>query len=58
MLAIDEHLKPVAFRKSYNQSLAMFKGAAGQIAGDAGIENAVAPIGHEIKPTVSPAMTA
>src|SRR5437773_10564963 len=51
MLAIDEHFKSVALAETFDQSLTVFEGAPGQVAGDAGIENAVAPIGDQIKPT-------
>ena len=52
-LAINQSFETMAFRKSVNQTFAMLEGASRQIAGDAGIQDTVAPIGHKIKPPAS-----
>jgi hypothetical protein len=53
VLAVNEHLESVSLCKTFYEAHAVFERAAGQITGDAGAENAVAPIGHEIEPAAS-----
>jgi hypothetical protein len=50
VLRINQPFQAVTFCESVNKSLPMLKSAPWQIARDAGIQNAVASIGHEINP--------
>src|SRR5262249_3538428 len=50
VLVVDKALKPVTLREPFDHAFTMLKRAVWQIAGDAGVENAIASIGHEVEP--------
>src|SRR2546422_8993276 len=52
-LVIHEYLQAVLLCESLNEAFPMLESATRQIARDAGIENAVPPIGNEINPAAS-----
>jgi hypothetical protein len=47
---LDQSLQAVVFFKSIDKPFAMSVGAPGQVACDTDVQDAVAPIGHEINP--------
>src|SRR5262245_49420772 len=49
-LVVHQHLEPVSFREPLDQPFAMLIRPLRKIAGDAGVERAVAPIGHDVDP--------
>jgi hypothetical protein len=50
VLHINQSFQAMTFGESIDQSLPMLESAPRQVAGDAGIQDAIAPIGHEINP--------
>jgi len=48
---VDETFETVPFRETVNQTFAMSKATLNEIAGDAGVENPVTTIGHDVNET-------
>src|SRR4051794_5651715 len=50
MFVVDEALQSITLREPFHHAFTMLKRAAREVAGDAGVKNAIASIGHEIEP--------
>ena len=49
-LHVDEALEAVALGEAGDEAFAVFVGAACDVGGDAGVENAVRAVGHDVDP--------
>ena len=47
---VHEEFQSVALGEALGQALAMFPGAAGNVGGDAGVEDSVRAVGHDVDP--------